>query len=338
MKESTISKLVILICILCLILGFFKIDKDEPYNNVEGKKATKSKTLMNNVNKIAVIEMEGAIASSYESNFFSRESNAPNLLKSLIAAKDDSEVKGIIIKINSPGGTVAMSQNIYNQIIKIRKDKPVIVMLDDIAASGGYYIASAADRIIAQEGTLTGSIGVIFSYMDFHNLLTNKLSVNPIVIKSGKYKDIASGMREITDEEKELMQEIINDSYEQFVNAIRVGRIERNDKYSVEKTDLTSENLKNYADGRVFTGRQAKAIGFVDTLGDIDTAKAAIEKMAQEKFNNKLNAKLVNYNKKSAFSEYFSGLAEYNTQAKLQLTDFIPTSMILSRKPLYLWE
>lgn len=337
MKESTTSKVVIIICILCLVLGFFKIDKDEPYNE-NGKNVTKNKAIMKNINKVAVIEMEGAIASSYESNFFSRESNAPNLLKTLIAAKDDSEIKGIIIKINSPGGTVAMSQNIYNQIIKIREKKPVIVMLDDIAASGGYYIASAADRIIAQEGTLTGSIGVIFSFMDYHNLLINKLSINPVVIKSGKYKDIGSGMREITNDEKELMQKIINDSYEQFVEAIKKGRIERNDKYSVEKTELTAENLKTYADGRVFTGRQAKEIGFVDSIGDIDTAKSSIEKMAQEKFNNNYSAKLITLNKKSSLGEYFSSFAEYNTQSKIQITDLIPTSMILSRKPLYLWE
>ncbi len=337
MKESTTSKVVIIICILCLVLGFFKIDKDEPYNE-NGKNVTKNKAIMKNINKVAVIEMEGAIASSYESNFFSRESNAPNLLKTLIAAKDDTEIKGIIIKINSPGGTVAMSQNIYNQIIKIREKKPVIVMLDDIAASGGYYIASAADRIIAQEGTLTGSIGVIFSFMDYHNLLINKLSINPVVIKSGKYKDIGSGMREITNDEKELMQKIINDSYEQFVEAIKKGRIERNDKYSVEKTELTAENLKTYADGRVFTGRQAKEIGFVDSIGDIDTAKSSIEKMAQEKFNNNYSAKLITLNKKSSLGEYFSSFAEYNTQSKIQITDLIPTSMILSRKPLYLWE
>ena len=134
------------------------------------------------------------------------------------------------------------------------------------------------------------------------------------------------------------MQKIINDSYEQFVEAIKKGRIERNDKYSVEKTELTAENLKTYADGRVFTGRQAKEIGFVDSIGDIDTAKSSIEKMAQEKFNNNYSAKLITLNKKSSLGEYFSSFAEYNTQAKIQITDLIPTSMILSRKPLYLWE
>ncbi len=338
MKESTISKIVILICVLCLIVGGFKVDKDKPYENVEQNKQTKSKAIISNINKIAVIELEGAIAASYESNFFSREANAPTLLKSLISTQTDNEIKGVIIKINSPGGTVAMSQNIYNQIMKLRSKKPVVVVIDDVAASGGYYIASAADRIIAQEGSLTGSIGVIFSFMDYHNLLINKLSVNPVVIKSGKYKDIGSGMREMTPEERELMQNIINDSYQQFISAITKGRIHRKDNYSAQKVNLSIENLRNYADGRVFTGRQAQKMGFIDSIGDIDTAKDTIEKMSQEKFQNNYPAKLINYNKKSTFSEYFSNFAEYNTKSQLQITDLIPTSMILSRKPLYLWE
>ena len=260
------------------------------------------------------------------------------MLKSLKLAKDDSEIKGVILKINSPGGTVAMSQNIYNQIMETRKNKPVISLLDDVAASGGYYIASASDRIIAQDGTLTGSIGVIFSFMDYHNLLADKLNVKNVVIKSGKFKDIGSSTREMTDEERDLMQNIVNDSYDQFLNAIKVGRIERNDSYSVEKADLSEDVLRENADGRVFTGKQAKTLGFVDITGDIDTAKNAIEKMMNEKYGNKLSAKLVNYNRKTTLSEYFSGVTEYSTRNNLKMSDFIPTSVILSRKPLYLWE
>ena len=339
MKASTVSKIIILLCVICLIAGFFGIDKEKPYiKNINSQKSAATKSLIANANKIGVIELEGAIASSYESNLFSKEANAPSLLKSLISAQTDNEIKGIIIKINSPGGTVAMSQNIYNQIMKLKKQKPIVVVFDDVAASGGYYIACAADRIIAQEGSLTGSIGVIMSFMDYHNLLANKLAINPVVIKSGKYKDMGSSMRAMTQEEKELMQDIIDDSYSQFVSAIEQGRVLRTDNYSVTKTELSKDNLKNYADGRIFTGRQAQKLGFVDALGDVDTAKEMIEKMAQEKFQNKLPAKLVNYNKKSTFTEYFSSFAEYNAKSTLQITDFIPTSMILSRKPLYLWE
>lgn len=332
MKASLVSKILILICVLCLLSGFIRMDKYKPYSETDSNKTISSG------NKIAVVNLEGAIASSYESGFFGREAGAPALLKSLINLQTDNEIKGVIVKINSPGGTVAMSQNIYNQILKLRNKKPVIVLLDDVAASGGYYIASAADRIIAQEGTLTGSIGVIFSVMDYHNLLTNKLSINSVVIKSGKYKDIGSGLREMTSDEKKLMQDIIDDSYNQFLEAITNGRINRNDKYETEKTILTYDNLKKYADGRVFTGKQAKKLGFVDSVGDIDLAKSEIEQMCQQKFNNKLPVKLIDYNKKNQFSEYFSSFAEYNSKSFIKLTDFVPTSMILSRKPLYLWE
>lgn len=336
MKQSLIAKLVILLCVLSLIVGFFCIDRDTVYGIAENN--LNSKKIISTSNKIAVMEMEGTIVSSYESGFFTNETSAPALLKSLKAAASDNTVKGVIIKINSPGGTVAMSQNIYNQIMETRKLKPVIAVFDDVAASGGYYIASAADRIIAQNGSLTGSIGVIFSFMDYHHLLSEKLNVNPVVIKSGKYKDIGSGMREMTAEEKNLMQNIINDSYGQFIDAITIGRVNRNDKYTAVKQNLTSDVLKANADGRVFTGRQALELGFVDAVGGMEVAQTMIEKMAQEKFNNSLSAKLVNFNKKSYLSEYLTGISEYGAKNTLKLTDFIPKSMILNRKPLYLWE
>ena len=335
MKASLISKIILGLCTLCLLAAFFTTDKHKPYQ-YDGE--TSKKSIATNANKVAVIELEGVIATTYESNFFSKEKNATNLLKSLVTLQTDNEIKGAIIKMNTPGGTVATSQSIYNQIKKLRVSKPVVVVFDDVSASGGYYIASAADRIIAQEGSLTGSIGVIFSFMDYHSLLTNKLSINPVVIKSGKYKDIGSGSRAMTAEEKELMQNIVNDSYSQFIDAIKNGRINRDDKYTAEKTLLSEQNLMKYADGRIFTGRQAKKLGFVDILGDMDTAKTTIEKMVQEKFENKLPVKLVEYSKKSLFSDYFSTITEYNSQAKLNIEEFIPTSMILSKRPLYLWE
>ncbi len=334
MKASILAKIVVVLCFLSLLLGFFAIDKNESYI---GENKT-SKNIISNTNKVAVIELDGVIASSSESNFFAKEANAANMLKSLKLAKEDTEIQGVILKINSPGGTVAMSQNIYNQIMNIRENKPVIAVMQDVAASGGYYISSAADRIIAQDGTLTGSIGVIFSFMDYHNLLTNKLNVDQVVIKSGKFKDIGSSTRAMLPEEKELMQNIVDDSYQQFLNAIRNGRIERKACYEVPKVDLSEENLTKYADGRVFTGMQAKKLGFIDENGDMDTAKSMIEKMAQQKFNNKLKVKLVNYNRKSSFGEYFSSLTEYSLNRNIKFSDIIPTSMVLSRRPLYLWE
>ncbi len=336
MKASIISKIIVLICILCLATGVYTVDKHRPYNETEQTKPNKN--IIMNANKVAVLELEGTIVSSYENSFFSNETNAAALLKNLSAIQNDKEIKGVIIKLNTPGGTVGMSQNIYNKIMKLKETKPIIALIDDVAASGGYYIASAADRIIAQDGSLTGSIGVIFSFMDYHDLLTNKLNVSPVVIKSGKYKDIGSGSRQMTDEERQLMQDIVNDSYSQFLEAITKGRIQRIDNYTVSKTDLDIQTLNSYADGRVFTGRTAQKLGFVDTIGDIDTAKTAIEKMAQEKFNNALPVKLVNYGRRGSLTEYFTSFAEYNSKSNIKLHDFIPSSMILTRKPLYLWE
>ena len=334
MKEAILAKIIILMCFLCLLAGIFMVDKTKYYD--EENNSSKQTGLMGKINKVAVIELNGAIATESDTNIFQSDYNATNMLKSLKLAKEDKEIKGIILKINSPGGTVGMSQNIYNQIMTIKKDKPVIAVLDDVAASGGYYIASACDRIIAQEGSLTGSIGVIFSFMDLHNLLANKLNVDQVVIKSGKYKDIGSSTRAMTDEERQLMQGIIDDSYEQFLDAIRVGRIQRDDKYAAEKTDLTEETLTSYADGRVFTGRQAQKLGFVDKTGDMDTAKTMIEEMIESILHNGYQAKLIAYNKKTGLSEYFSGVTEYRNNNIIKITDFVPTSVILSRKPLYL--
>lgn len=334
MKATLISKIITGLCVICLITGILFTDSDKSYFGKSEKKSGRA-----NVNKIAVMELEGEIESTYGENIFGSASNASSLLKSLINSQNDGDIKGVIIKINSPGGTVAMSQNIYNQIMKVRKEKPVIAVLDDTATSGGYYIASASDRIIAQGGTMTGSIGVIFSFMDFHDLLKNKLSVDSVVIKSGKYKDIGSPVRAITKEEEKLMQDMVNDSYEQFIEAITEGRINRTDKYTARKTELTEDNLREYADGRIFTGRQAQKIGYVDVIGDIDTAKDMIEKMAQEKFNNKNEAKLVKYTENSLFGDYFFKFNEYGSKSsEAIIKNFVPVSMRLSRKPLYLWE
>ena len=329
MKTSLTAKIVVVLCILCLIAGFLTLDKYEPYEN-EHKKIK--------ANKAAVIELNGVIMSASENKFFEQDSSAANMLKSLIDAKEDKNISGVILKINSPGGTVAMSQNIYNKILDVRAVKPVVTVFDDVGASGAYYIASASDRIIAQEGSLVGSIGVIFSYLDYHNLLTDKLNVNNVVIKSGKFKDIGSGTREMTDEERVLMQDIVDDSYNQFLSAIRNGRINRTSDYSAEKTVLTEETLNSYADGRIFTGRQAQKLGFVDKTGDMDTAKVMISSMMQQKFNNNLPASLVLYNKQNNFFDYMKEFTEYKFNSGMKLTDFMPKSMILNRRPLYLWE
>ena len=326
---------VLIICVICLILGITTPIKNVKNNIENTEKQGKINTIIG-TNKIAIITLEGMITSSNPANMF-EENSSLNALKSIIKAEKDESVKGIILQINSPGGTVGMSQRLYNAILKVREKKPIIALMDDMATSGGYYIASAADRIVALPGTMTGSIGVIMSTMDLHRFLSEKLSINENVIKSGKYKDIGSSTRIMTEDEKYLLQDIVNDSYQQFKEAIIIGRINRQDDYKVEKKNLTVENLNKYADGRVFTGRQALSYGFIDSTGGMDSAKTMIEKMSAQKFQKgtigKYPLTFVDYSEMSGFLNLL-GIKTQNST----IDNILPTSMKYAGKPLYLWE
>jgi protease-4 len=174
--------------------------------------------------------------------------------------KEMSETKGvkaIVLDINSPGGSVGAVQELYSQILRVRQEKhlPVVALFGDISASGGYYIAAACDQIVAHPGTLTGSIGVIFSVSNLEGLFA-KIGYKQDPIKSGKHKDIGSPARPMTAEERKILQDLINDAYGQFLQAVATGR-----KLPVEK-------VRPLADGRIFSGTQALALGLVDKLGD----------------------------------------------------------------------
>lgn len=340
MDKKNVAVTIITLCFICLIVGIINTSRTlyiaDKYQQDGQPKV--NKLVISPTNKVALIIIDGIIDSTNKTNAFSNEFNAQGALKSLKQAKDDNNIKGIIIKINSPGGTVAMSQSIYNEILRTRKIKPVVVSMEDVAASGGYYIASAADRIVALNGTLTGSIGVIFSTLDMHQLLAQKLLVSPNVIKSGKYKDTGSAYREMTTEDRALIQGIVDDSYKQFINSIKVGRIDRTDKYSVEKKALDYSTLKKYADGRVFTGEQAYTLGFIDKVGDLTDAQGCIKSMINEKFHTNSNVVLVQYNKVSPLSDLLFGTTESIFGQNNIINNLIPTSIQLSKKPLYLWE
>ncbi|HEU4386617.1 MAG TPA: signal peptide peptidase SppA [Blastocatellia bacterium] len=181
---------------------------------------------------------------------------------------DDSRVKAILIRIDSPGGGVAASQEIYDQVKRLRdeKRKKVVISMGSVAASGGYYIASAADKIVANPGTITGSIGVIAEWVNYGNLL-KWAQMKPEVIKSGELKDVGSPTREITPKEREYLQGVINQLFNQFVNAVADGRKE-----------LPREKILQLADGRIYTGEEAQKLGLVDQLGGYEVAvKAAAE-------------------------------------------------------------
>ena len=198
---------------------------------------------------VAVVRVEGPILDSYQT------------VEELKGLAEDPMVKAIVIRIDSPGGGVAPSQEIYNAVRRVRKEhnKAVVASMGTVAASGGYYIAVATDRILANPGTLTGSIGVILQVANFQELL-DKIGVKSIVVKSGKFKDLGSPFRPMEDEDRQVLQSVMDDVHRQFIDAVADGR------------SLDPGEVEQLADGRVFTGQQAKSILLVDEIGDLHDA------------------------------------------------------------------
>ena len=179
----------------------------------------------------------------------------------------DSSIKAIVLRIDSPGGAVAPSQEIYEEVRKAIAKKKIVVSMGSVAASGGYYIASPATKIIANPGTLTGSIGVIMEIPNVEGLM-NKIGVKTEVIKSGRHKDIASVFRGIKKEEREILQNVLDNVHEQFIVAVAEGR------------KMLRDDVKRIADGRIFTGEQALKIGLIDELGNLEDAVKIAAKLS----------------------------------------------------------
>lgn len=198
-------------------------------------------------NQIGLVNIKGVIIDARET------------VTQLGKMAEDPAIKGIIIRINSPGGAVAPSQEIYDEIKRVAKTKPVFSSLGTVAASGGYYVACGSPQIYANPGTLTGSIGVIMEFTNWKKVL-DKIGIGNEVIKSGTHKDIGSPLRTMSAEEKALLQEMIDDVYNQFVGAVSKSR------------DIPMDKLLTLADGRVFSGRQALEYGLVDKLGSLHQA------------------------------------------------------------------
>jgi len=197
--------------------------------------------------KLALVRIEGPIIDSQE---------AVEEIKEY--AKDNS-IKAIVLRVDSPGGAVAPSQEIYEEVKKAVAKKKVIVSMGSLAASGGYYISAPATKIIANPGTLTGSIGVIMEVPNVEGLM-NKIGIKTEVIKSGEHKDMASAFRSMGKEERKILQGVMDNVHEQFIKAVSEGR------------KIRMEELRKIADGRVFTGEQAKTYGLVDELGTLEDA------------------------------------------------------------------
>ncbi len=206
-------------------------------------------------NKIGVIPIHGVIK------------EADTIIEQLIAFRKDKQIKAIILRIDSPGGGVGPSQEIYSETRRTAQAKKVIASLGSLTASGAYYVASAADRIVANPGTLTGSIGVLMEFITIEELL-RKIGIEMEVVKSGEFKDIGSPNRKMTDKEKEMVMKLLEDIRNQFVTAVSQGR------------NMPRERVFEIADGRIFSGRQAKEIGLVDQLGNFRDAVNLAKQMA----------------------------------------------------------
>ena len=188
-------------------------------------------------------------------------------VKKIGQAKNDDSIKAVVIVVNSPGGSVGASQEIYRALEKLRKKKPVVVSMGNVAASGGYYISVPANVIYANPGTITGSIGVIIQHVNINGLL-DRFGIKMENIKSGKNKDILYPNNELTPEQKKLIEETIKDVYDQFLDAI------------VKYRPIKKDELRKYADGRVFSGRQALKLKLVDKLGNVQDAIEEARKLA----------------------------------------------------------
>jgi protease IV len=234
---------------------------------------------------LQLLELTGMITMGEggEGGLFEQESNAMTVRHGLEDAEEDNNVKGVLLRINSPGGTVAMSQELNEAVKRVSLKKPVVVSMGDLTASGGYYTACAADKIIANPGTLTASIGVIISTMNLSELLNNKLGVHAVTIKSGRFKDILSPYRTPTPADVQLIQTLIDDSYQDFLNTVVAGRTRFIKDAALRQKRIAS--IKAVADGRIVTGRQGLTAGLVDEIGDQEVAVARLNEMAKQRFH-----------------------------------------------------
>ena len=197
--------------------------------------------------KIAVVEISGVITQS------------SGIIEEIHQYLEDEGVKAIILRIDSPGGGVGPSQEIHREVLKVKTRKKVVTSMGSVAASGGYYIACASDLIVANPGTITGSIGVLMEFTNIEELF-KKIGIKGVVLKSGEHKDIGSPFREMTPDEKKIIQAVIDNVHQQFIQAVAEGR------------KMDHSKVAQIADGRILTGEQAKQAGLVDQIGNLQDA------------------------------------------------------------------
>ncbi|MFT9848394.1 signal peptide peptidase SppA [Aneurinibacillus sp. REN35] len=256
----------------------------------------------NGINQVLQLYIEGVIS---EESGWNRSFDYEAILSQLNQAKDDPNIKAIVLRINSPGGAVVPTDELYHKIKQVKSEtkKPIVVSMGSYAASGGYYLAAAGDKVFANASTLTGSLGVIASYMNYGEL-AKEYGIKENVIKSGKFKDIGNPMRDMTQDEHALLQNMINESYQQFVDVIVEGR------------KMPRDKVLQLADGRIYTGKQAKANGLIDELGTLEDATKAAQQMAKLQ-----EATVIRYEQPFGFSKLFSTFsAELSARLNINAT------------------
>ncbi|MFT7282714.1 MAG: protease-4, partial [Cyclobacteriaceae bacterium] len=235
----------------------------EDINFITYRKYVKANTAAYSKNRIAVIVAEGDIVMAGEDNTIVGERFAKEIRK----ARESSSVKAIVLRVNSPGGSLTASDIIWREIEKTKGVKPIIASMSDVAASGGYYISTLCDTIVAQPTTITGSIGIFGLLFNLDPFLSNKIGITHDVVKTGEYSDIMTVTRNLNSYEKSVIQKGVNKGYDTFITKVAEGR------------GMTKEEVLKVAGGRVWTGAQAKEIGLVDVLGDFqDAVEIAAEK------------------------------------------------------------
>ena len=245
MKRKVIGGIILGVVALCLILAIALKPTARP---VAGS-STKG--------EVGIVYIDGPIVSGRDAGgMYAGQRSSEEIAAILRGAAKNPQIKAVVIRLNSPGGTAAAAQEISAEVERLKQSgKKVVASMGDTAASGAYWIAAGADRIVANPGTMTGSIGVIIQYLNLEGLY-GKIGVGTETFKSGPHKDMGSQSRPITPEERVIFQSMIDDIYEQFVDTVARGR------------DKDAAEIRELADGRVFTGRQAKELGLVDRLGD----------------------------------------------------------------------
>lgn len=253
-----------------------------------------------NSDKIAVIALRGLISSSISGNV--GESMVDDMRIALEQARDDDNVRAVVLEIDSPGGEVTASDVIYNAVVKTRAKKPVVVYMGSVAASGGYYIACGGKFLMANETTITGSIGVIIQTLNYEQLF-NKIGLASVVFKSGKFKDMLNGARPITPEERDYVQGFVMGTYDKFLGIVAKER------------NLPAEGLRTtIADGRILSGRDARDNKLIDDLGQIEDA---FEKAKE--FSQASGASVVRYGPPFTISRFFRALGKA-ADSKIELT------------------